>query len=1091
MKSLREVGRARRYQRIAHSFARFLLVLLCLSAPILRAGPATQPSTEPPSAAAASALDKVQELINNGDSVLAAQAARTALGALPSSQALSCAAIDELRLIAASAPQQNTGAAEWARLQTQAQQCGGRLLARGLDIEALQLLNAGDFGTAYERAKRSVTVWEESASGSLELAEAMTTASILAIRLSLPQEGIPYARAALELCLTELGADSIAVQKARSNLASLYWIGREELRAESLYREALAATERVRGPRHRDVARLLMNLGGLYSWLSDHVQAREMLERAREIFEDPLSAAQSDDRLRALHMLGEEYMNSGRTANAIGLFEAALAERERLFSVDDGRTRALRRTMSGLYLSLRRFDEARRLADQELALLAAEDRESSAYGAWMLTTLARVRMHEASMGRGDFESALNTASKALEIRRLLGNRPAIAVATLQLATHQYVASDLAAAGETLRQFDLAFNPDNLPVAHDFVLADFLRAKLSRASGEVAKAADLVLTVEDRERETLRQQLRGFSEGDAVALSSAKVDGLSLGLSLALEHASKIRTDQTSDAAAYPFALWQRVAARRGMVFGERQQRQRAVLNNRDPVQRSAWNAWIAASRAHSVAASGDDSKALGKAQKGLEQAERMLGLSVGEASLVSPPLPDKSWLANLPRNARLLSFVRFRMDHSASPTRASRGPESDLGVLPAPQLTDVDHYAVLVGSRSGAVRLLDLGTAARIDAAVAAWRASAAWPAANAADYAQLHGAGRALAALIWDPLVPVIGDAERVYVVPTGSLYEVNFAALPLAASTSARADKGVRYLAESGPLILNLNHERELRPIPRPEGRGLLLVGDVEFGAYDRSSRMQRCGSLAGISFAPLPGSAAEIDALAESWLPALGPVSSLRRSAASKDALRAHVAGKRIVHLASHGFFLDDCDAAIVGSRGVGGLGAASASRADGTGLKQDTRPSTRPDLGEFDEPIAGIALAGANRRDAVTAQSEGILSVGEAASLNLESAEWVVVSACDSARSTARSWEGSFGLRRALAFAGARTTIMSSWAVQDDAAKEFMVDLYHAHFNDGLATAEAVRSVYRQRLVALRKAGDFDDPYRWAAFVAIGN
>lgn len=99
--------------------------------------------------------------------------------------------------------------------------------------------------------------------------------------------------------------------------------------------------------------------------------------------------------------------------------------------------------------------------------------------------------------------------------------------------------------------------------------------------------------------------------------------------------------------------------------------------------------------------------------------------------------------------------------------------------------------------------------------------------------------------------------------------------------------------------------------------------------------------------------------------------------------------------------------------------------------------------------------------------------------------------MVVSACDSARSTPRSWEGSFGLRRAFASAGARTTIMSSWAVQDDAAKEFMVALYDAYFHDGLATAEAVRFVYRQRLVALRKADEFDDPYRWTAFVATGD
>ncbi len=1068
-----------------------LLALSLLPATITRAESVLQAASELPSESAISALEDVQKLINNGEPEAAAQAAQASIKMLTSSRAAGCGTTDELRFIAASAQRHNTVAPLLARLTTQAQQCGGRLQARVLDLETDQLLDAGEFGAAYEKAKLSVTLWGKAASGSLEHAEAMSNASVLAIRLSLPNEGIAYARAALRLCLTKLGANSIAVQRARSNLASLYWIGREELRAESLYRQALAATELARGPRHRDVARLLMNLGGLYSWLNDQLQAREMLERAREIFEDPKSGAHSDDRLRALQMLGEAHVASGRPTNAIELFEATLAERERLFKPDDGRTRVLRREMSSLYLTLRRFDDARRLADQELALLEAEGRSTSAHAAWMLSTLASVRMYEASAGRASFESALNTAGKALEIRRLHGNRPAIASALLQLAAHQYSAQDFSAARKTLQQFDLEFSAANLRVAHVFVWADFLRAQLSGASGEIAGAAVLALSVEDRERENLRQQLRGFSESDAIALSSTKIDGLSLGLSLASHNPSAVRAGHPTNADAYSFGLWQRVAARRGMVFGERQQRQRAVLNNRNPKQRNAWNAWIAAGRDLSVAASGDDSKAAMAAQKQMEQAERILARSVGERSLDVPPLPDKSWLGQLPENARLLSFVRFRKTFSALPTRQAKGGKEDIGVTLARRPSGVDHYAVLIGKRSGAVQLLDLGAAARIDTAVAAWRSRAALPSANAAEYSQLHTTGRALAALIWDPLLSMIGTADRLYVVPTGSLYEVNFAALPVAGLASEHTSDSARYIAETGPLILNLNHESELRLMPRASGQGLLLIGDVEFGAYDRNRRAQRCGSLAGMSFAPLPGSAAEIDALAATWPPALGPVTSLRGSAASKDALRSQVAGKRIVHLATHGFFLADCGAGVADSRGVGGLSVASAAHSKPADLERSKRASTRSDLGEFDDPVAGIALAGANRRDAITFQSTGILSIGEAASLNLESVDWVVVSACDSARSMARSWEGSFGLRRAFASAGARTTIMSSWAVQDDAAKEFMVALYDAHFHHGLATAEAVRFVYRQRLAALRKAGEFDDPYRWAAFVAIGD
>jgi CHAT domain-containing protein len=50
---------------------------------------------------------------------------------------------------------------------------------------------------------------------------------------------------------------------------------------------------------------------------------------------------------------------------------------------------------------------------------------------------------------------------------------------------------------------------------------------------------------------------------------------------------------------------------------------------------------------------------------------------------------------------------------------------------------------------------------------------------------------------------------------------------------------------------------------------------------------------------------------------------------------------------------------------------------------------------------------------------------------------------------------------FGLRRAFAVAGARTTVMSLWSVEDRATLEWMTALYQARLIDRRSTAESVK------------------------------
>ena len=159
----------------------------------------------------------------------------------------------------------------------------------------------------------------------------------------------------------------------------------------------------------------------------------------------------------------------------------------------------------------------------------------------------------------------------------------------------------------------------------------------------------------------------------------------------------------------------------------------------------------------------------------------------------------------------------------------------------------------------------------------------------------------------------------------------------------------------------------------------------------------------------------------------------------------------------------------------SRGVAGLAPA---RESSSGAAHPLR-------------LSGVALAGANRRATVASGTEdGILTAEEIVALDLSGVEWVVFSACDTGRGRIEAGEGVFGLRRAAQIAGARTVILSLWAVNDEMAARWMCSLYRGRWQEGRDTISAVHAAGLELLTSLRAGGTPPHPVLWAAFVAAG-
>lgn len=128
-----------------------------------------------------------------------------------------------------------------------------------------------------------------------------------------------------------------------------------------------------------------------------------------------------------------------------------------------------------------------------------------------------------------------------------------------------------------------------------------------------------------------------------------------------------------------------------------------------------------------------------------------------------------------------------------------------------------------------------------------------------------------------------------------------------------------------------------------------------------------------------------------------------------------------------------------------------------------------------------------LAGANQPEA-NSKDDGYLTALEVAKLDWQGTEMVVISACESGKGDIQAGEGVYGLKRAIAVAGARSSLLSLWKVDDAATAAFMQSFYQ-RLKDGEGRAEALAAT--QQEFRQHPMGSWRHPYVWAAFQLSGD
>jgi CHAT domain-containing protein len=144
----------------------------------------------------------------------------------------------------------------------------------------------------------------------------------------------------------------------------------------------------------------------------------------------------------------------------------------------------------------------------------------------------------------------------------------------------------------------------------------------------------------------------------------------------------------------------------------------------------------------------------------------------------------------------------------------------------------------------------------------------------------------------------------------------------------------------------------------------------------------------------------------------------------------------------------------------------------------------------DLTDLSQP----ALALSNPR-IVEESEDGLLTLTEILGLKLQ-AEWVVLSACNTASADGQASEGVSGLGRAFFFAGAKALLVSHWPVETVSARLLTTEVFKRQSADSkLGRAKAMQqaslAVMKQAATGRARPYSYAHPAFWAPFVVVGD
>jgi len=1054
------------------------LLSVALAACLLASAPgarfATAAGAAAPADAAPDSNHTINELLDAGQYAEAETAARARLAEVEARDGPEAASVADVLDILVSALRLGgkPGATETRALAGRAvaireREAGKRPLALAGSLRELGfvLQQTGDLTAARPVLDRALAL-RTAALGEQapEVGESLRDLSSLLLDIRDLDTARPLAEQALAIAERAASPDARGLASALGLLANIDFIASRYAEARPLYEREAAIWEAAYGAEHPRVGRALFNLASLDLVAGDYAAALPRLERVIELTTRRLGP-EHPDLAPMLTNYGAALLQVGDTARSREMLERALAIQEKAYGVDHP---GLANVLVNLGVTLDAMGEF--------------EAEKTAY-------LRAIAIVDKAAGPGHPDTALWLLNLGNTLR-LLGDLPEAAekIETGLKIAEASLGPDHQVTGRA--HFMLAL------VSMDQTRYDEAQAQLDRARAILtARMGPSHYDVADAWLAQAELAWRRGTPAAALAPAEAAAQIIDAGLRLTLTvlpekqalqaYANRKHPEEflfsgllhdPDERAGWLAACWHWSRGDRGLVLEELAARGLTAAGGDDPgivaarerlglARDHLASLWVQGAEPGSEAEA-----AIAAARRDRDQAESALAekLSAMRRYLTFRAAAESEAEPSLPTGSALAEIARVSI-------RSLRGTKG------------IEHYIALIRLASGRSDFADLGAADQVDALVGAWRRAldddardtTAGESTTARDSA-LADTGRQLRRQVWDPLADRLGATRRLFLVPDGALNEVYLPGLP--------TDDG-RFVIEAGPVIHLLGTGRDLIRLGSPAGTrsgargdssGLLAMGAPEFGHPPAASaaaappappattapaagawtslaaRGSACMPPSRVTWTPLPESKREVDTVAALFRKHAG-ATILTGAAASETRFRHDAAGHRVLHLATHGYFLgEEC----------------------ATG---DVSPLL----------LSGLVLAGAGTNAGGSPDvDDGILTAEEVVGLDLGGLDLAVLSACDTGLGRIGIGDGVVGLRRAFEIAGARSLVMSLWSVPDRQARRWMASFYGAWLA-GTPIPEAARAASLDLLTDLRSRGRLLHPYFWGGFVTAGD
>lgn len=879
-----------------------------------------------------------------------------------------------------------------------------------------------------------------------DLATGLTNLAVLHIGQGQYRQAEPLLQRAVKILENTRGRDHPDLAKTLNNLAGLYKDQGLYGRAEPLYQRALRVAEQTFGPEHLDVALYLANLAVLYHLERLHGRAELLYKKALSIRSQAFGAesikivptlinlaALYEDRLLAGGLRKDDRSFNGIAA----LYKRALSIQQKTLGLEHLQVATTLKGLARLYKLWQQYDQAIPLYKQALSIEQNILGSDHAHLAMTLGNLADIYHLTKQYAAAEplYQQSLRIQAKSYGLAH-----PFVAIGAENLAANYLRQRNLSAARhyfEQMRRMRLAVVKSNADL-------DEISTRGLQQEGQLGLRFYATLLA-----------LMGRQTSVAAEKDSALRDGFVAAEQMkhSLAHSAilnaSLRSSPSDPEVAQLIRKIQDLRTRR------RTQTRDLVLDYTKPIDKR-------------------DEPAMRMRQRNEQQLDAELTNLTANLAKVYPPYHeiadptpvDLAAVKNLLEDREaLISFMRVR----------------DVGERLLIWLVKKDQEPVYRDVEIQGNHLKEL--VAKVRASLDQNKNPYLTTAFKIAPF-DVSGAFE-LHKLLFAPLKDHLGGIDKLIIVPDELLLPLPFGALVTGAQGESFAqlaavyDKGEPLFAPDETLLHyaklawlandysitvlpSATSLRALRQRPRPKSQQtetLLAFGDPLLdgqGLVRGGSMLPTRGTAVAVEelrkLNRLPGTRAELETIAKS----LGaPASSLFLGESATKAMvnelnnNGRFARAQVVAFSTHGLISGEIK-----------------------GLREPALVLTPP--------------------AAPTEEDNGLLALEDILKLKLDSADWVVLSACNTAAADG-SGEGLSGLTRAFFFAGARSLLVSHWSVEDQATQTLMAEIFqHYAANKDMSRAEVLRrGMLSMAAKAKAETAYFAHPFAWAPFFIVGD